>query len=339
MQPPRHVLDAPSHPDPYGWYAQVRRTRPLFLDDALGCWVVAAPRLVREALAHPALRVRPPREPVPPALRGRRIGEVFAQLVRMTDGAHHARHRPAVQARVQGWTPAQVDAAAADAASAVAATGRPQDWLGQVPVQAVARLLGVAAAELDDTVRHVQAFTRAIGPAADAAAVEQGDRAAAFLMAQGEREGLDPATAANRLALMQQALDATAGLIGNAVLAWRAAPAPLAGLDFVAGIAQRDPAIHNTRRFAAEDLHLGGERITAGQGLVLLLVGDGAEAGCPFGHGAHACPGEALALRIAAAALRSWEAEGRLRRFGPPRGYRPLPNARIPVFASEEETP
>jgi hypothetical protein len=37
--------------------------------------------------------------------------------------------------------------------------------------------------------------------------------------------------------------------------------------------------------------------------------------------------------------LRTWQAEGHLHRFGPLRAYRPLPNARIPVFASQEETP
>lgn len=340
MQPPRHVLEAPAHPDPYPWYAQLRRERPIFSDEALGLWVVAAPGLVREALWHPALRVRPPAEPVPRVLQGRRIGEVFAQLVRMTDGAHHARHRPAVQARVRGWSEALVDAAAVSAARTLAASCAPNELLGEVPVQAVARLLGVPPQELDATVQHVHAFTRAIGPAADAAAVDEGERAVGFLLGQGERDGCDLPAAANRMALMQQALDATAGLIGNALVAWQAAPASLEGTDLVARVARSDPAIHNTRRFAAEDLRLGSQRIDAGQGLVLLLVGDAADAGCPFGHGAHACPGEALALRIAACALRTWHADGRLRRFGSTRGYRPLPNARIPVLsATEEESP
>ena len=33
MEDPRDVLQAPSHPDPYPWYARLRRDRPLFFDD------------------------------------------------------------------------------------------------------------------------------------------------------------------------------------------------------------------------------------------------------------------------------------------------------------------
>ena len=91
-----------------------------------------------------------------------------------------------------------------------------------------------------------------------------------------------------------------------------------------------DPAVHNTRRFAAQERELGGERIPAGYGVLLVLVGSH-----PFGAGAHACPGERIALQIAATALRTLQAAGPLaRRFGGVQGYRPLPNARIPVFAN-----
>jgi cytochrome P450 len=328
---PEHILAAPSHPQPYGWYAELRQARPLFFDEALGVWVASGAERVRSALLHPDLRVRPPAEPVPQALRGTAVGEVFAQLVRMNDGAFHARHRPDVVAAIRLWDERQVAAAADAAARDLGLRIAPDALLSALPVQAMARLLGVPAAELDATVDWVHAFTAGIAPSATPDAVAQADAAADALMAQGEREGLATPAAANRIALMQQSLDATAGLIGNAIHACQREPQSLAGTHLVERVARQDPAIHNTRRFAASDLELAGVRIRAGQCVVLVLADPDAELG--FGGGAHACPGERVALQIAAAALRSLEASGALGRFGPVQGYRPLPNARIPVFA------
>lgn len=332
MDVPRHVLAAPSHPQPYAWYAQLRRASPLHFDDELRLWVASGAALVREALLQPALRVRPPAEPVPAPLRGTATGEVFAQLVRMNDGAFHARHRPAVAAAAARWEGSSVAEAAGAAVRDLAPRLGPDALLSAVPVQAMARLLGVPAEELDACVARVQAFTRGIAPGAGPQAIAAADAAAVALMAQGEREGLDRARAANRIALMQQALDATAGLVGNAIQAvQQGGPQALEGTAFVEQVARRDPAIHNTRRFAAEDVVLGGQRIAAGQGVVLVLVDEEGTLG--FGHGAHACPGERIALHIAAAALRTLQSTGALHAFGPVRGYRPLPNARIPLFA------
>lgn len=297
-------------------------------DAGLALWVASGPALVAEALQHPALRVRPPIEPVPRVLQGRAVGEVFAQLVRMNDGGFHARHRPEVEAAI-----ARLDAAAV-AQAAEAATrdlfGRCEAnaLLSAIPVQAMARLLGVAEDELDSTVAWVHDFTQGIAAGASPESVDRADAAAVALMAQGEREGLPRVVAANRIALMQQALDATSGLLGNAI---RAALAGDAGdaEELVARVARADPAVHNTRRFAAGPLELGGQAIEEGQGLVLLLVPS-----CPFGGGAHACSGERIALQIASTALRLLSSLAPLARtFGSVRGYRPLPNARIPVFA------
>lgn len=333
MQSPEHALAAPSHPQPYAWYAELRRTRPLFFDEGLGLWVASGAQVVREAFLHPELRVRPLAEPVPRLLRGTAAGEVFAQLVRMNDGAFHARHRPEVVAATRRWDEAQVGEAAEAAARDLGKRVAPDALLSALPVQAMARLLGVPAQELDATVAWVHRFTAGIGPSATPEAIAQADAAAAALMAQGEREGLSQTAAANRIALMQQTLDATAGLIGNAIHALQREPQPLAGTAFVERVARQDPAIHNTRRFAAANLELAGQRISAGQCVLLVLVDP--EAALGFGHGVHACPGERIALQLAASALRALEGTGALRPFGPVRGYRPLPNARIPMFANQ----
>ena len=76
---------------------------------------------------------------------------------------------------------------------------------------------------------------------------------------------------------------------------------------------------------------LAGTRIRAAQGVVLVLVEE--EGSLAFGAGPHACPGERIALEIAATALRVLRDLGLLQAWGPVRGYRPLPNARIPVFS------
>jgi cytochrome P450 len=256
---------------------------------------------------------------------------VFARLVRMNDGAFHARHRPEVAAAAERLGPAQVEAAAHAAASDLAGRVSPDAFLSALPVQAMARLLGVPDAELQRTVDGVRAFVRGIGPGADAQAVAQASEAALTLMAQGEAQGLPPVAAANRIAFMQQALDATAGLVGNAIAALRSGEASLEGTAFVERVAREDPAVHNTRRFAAQDLELAGARIASGQGVVLVLV-DGDQGALAFGDGAHACPGERIALHLAAATLRTLRALDALPRFGPITGYRPLPNARIPLF-------
>jgi hypothetical protein len=330
MEEPLHALAAPSHNDPYGWYARLRVRRPIFFDRQISLWVVSGPYLVEQALRHPALRVRPPAEPVPRALQGRPAGEVFAQLVRMNDGEFHARHRPDVQAATVRFGEAAVVEAAEAATRDRHGRCDANALLSEIPVQAMARLLGVSADERDRTVQWVHAFTQGIAAGASAEAVDRADAAAQALMAQGEREGLSKVRAANRIALMQQSLDATAGLLGNAVRVALAGESEDAAA-LVARVAHADPAIHNTRRFAAGELELGGERIAEGEGLVLVLVPEYA-----FGAGAHACPGERIALQVASTALRTLQSIALLARtFGAVRGYRPLSNARIPVFTQE----
>ena len=320
MDDPRSVLAAPSHPSPYAWYA---RLPAVAFDAGIGLWVVAAPELVAQALSHPSLRVRPLAEPVPKALLGRPTGEVFARLVRMTDGEFHARHKPGVAAAAARIGRTAVEQAAALATRDLVSRTPIDALLSAIPVQAMARVLGVAAADLDRTVGWVHDFTLGIAAGASPEALDRADAAVAGLLAQGE--ALEPAAAANRIAFMQQALDATAGLIGNGIVAWQAE-----GAASIEEVARKDPAIHNTRRFAAEDLVLGDARIAAGQGLVLLLANP--QARLEFGAGVHACPGEPIALAIAATALRTLEETGVLEGIAAPCGYRPLPNARIPVF-------
>jgi cytochrome P450 len=349
---PRHALDAVTHPDPYPWYAQLRERAPLSFDASLNLWVATDAATVEAAFNHPQLGVRPVAEPVPRALVGTPAGEVFRLLVRMNDGDFHRRHKPDVAAAAQRWPLQQATQAGAAAAQDLLDRVTANELLSALPVRSMALLLGVPVQALDDTTRWVAHFTQGIAAGADAQAIARASEAAQQLMAQGEAQGLDKVRAANRIALMQQALDATAGLIGNTVLALQHEPA-LQEHDaqaLVAEVVRWDAPVQNTRRFAAQDLMLAGHYIAQGQGVLLLLASANRDAalnaepdrlwpGRPqrrsmgFGAGAHACPGEMLAIAMVAGGLPFLVAGTRLSTyFGAPVGYRPLPNARIPLF-------
>jgi cytochrome P450 len=353
---PCHPVDAVVHTDPYPYYARLRREQPLYFDADLGSWVATSAAAVEAALGHPQLGVRPPDEPVPRALAGTPAGEVFGRLVRMNDGDFHARHKPEVRRAADRFTPQKVADASAQAALDLASRVDANALLTAMPTQAMARLLGVPRDLLDRTVSWVDAFVQGIGAQASAQAVTRASDAARELMAQGEAQGLDTVQSANRIALMQQSADATAGLLGNAVRHLRMVgepgrdASPEAWLSFAAEVARWDAPVQNTRRFAAAALTLAGRSIAKGHGVLLVLASANRDEmlnrdpdafdvarrdrrSMSFGSGAHACPAEVFAVGIAAAGLRALGTLGPLDRlFGRCTGFRPLPNARIPVF-------
>lgn len=358
IQPPADPIAAVTHLDPWPYYRQLRETRPLYFDAGLQLWVASNQAVIGEALQHPALTVRPPGDAVPAALQGTAAGEVFARLVRMTDGAFHAAHKPAVVRAVRRWSLADVAAASAATAAELGPRLGANTLLGQLPVQTMARLLAVPDSELDATCSQVQAFVLGIAAGASETAVALASEAAQALMARGSAEGLDAVQAANRIALMQQSLDATAGLLGHTVLMLRRYPALAGDADrslsamrgFVTEVERQQAPIQNTRRFAAQDAMLGGQSISRGQGVLLLLASGNRDPALNphpddfdpqrseprslgFGDGAHACPGAAIAIEIVAAGATWIRAEDRFDQyFGRLAGFRPLGNARIPVF-------
>ncbi len=356
---PNDALQAVTHADPFGYYRTLRDTQPLYFDATLNLWVASSHAAVSAALQHPALRVRPTAEPVPHALLGTPAGDVFAQLVRMTDGEFHARHKPAVEQALQRWSAADVvrasEAATADLRPRVAANR----LLWALPVQTMARLLGVPPQSLDPTCEWVLQFTQGIAAGASAQAVSDAGDGASALMAQGLAQGLSSPAAANRIALMQQSLDACAGLLGHTACMLLREPQHAQQADvslahmraFVAEVERWCAPIQNTRRFAAQDLTLGGQTVTQGQGVLVVLASanrDGAFNPDPdafdparenrrsmgFGEGLHACPGKWVAIEMIAAHARQMRACGQFDSyFGSVMGFRPLANARVPVFA------
>lgn len=376
---PLDPLLAVTHPDPYPYYAALVRERPLHRDARLGLWVASAPDVILNLMRHPAARVRPLAEPVPKGIDAGPAGALFGHFARMNDGAAHARIKPLLAAFVarqsrQACTPAWPELQAGsttDAKPGAEPCAADVDhYLYAAPVHAQAAFLGLPPAVFADCASDIRDFLAALPPTAAAHALAAGHAAARRLCArlqahldepdaslalrqlrlEGARAGVAPeALAANLAGLLFQSCEAGAGLLGNAlVLAGRqgASPGltPAQALALVDTTLREDPPIHNTRRFLAEAIDIGGQRIEAGATVLLVLAAAATaqpQAHWPFGALTHACPGRDLARQHAAGALVHLLRAGvnapalvaRVR-------YRPLPNARIPLFAfTEDATP
>ncbi len=168
----------------------------------------------------------------------------------------------------------------------------------------------------------------------------------------------DPgAVVANAIGFLFQAYEATAGLIGNTLLALAAHPevrARAAAEGSFSAVVQEvlryDPSIQSTRRFLAGPATIAGQELQEGDAvLVVVAAANRDPAANPhperfdvqrkdrrlftFGAGPHACPGQGLAATIATAGVE------RLLRSGvdPERlaetvSYHRSANIRVPLF-------
>ena len=100
--------------------------------------------------------------------------------------------------------------------------------------------------------------------------------------------------AAARIGLLIQAYAATAGLIGNAVVAGIRADRPVPAAELVAQTLRTDPPVRSTRRITRS-----GETIA----LDLTIAGDDPAGHLAFGYGERACPGPAHATALAEGAV------------------------------------
>lgn len=325
---PLNAITAATHPDPYPYYAGLARDG-LQYDAALRLWIAASPALIREVMTHPACRVRPPAEPVPATIAGS-AGELFGMLVRMNDGPGHMQGRAALQPVLHAMDAGTVAIHARRIAGELAQGSDActlNRLMAEMPVRVIAELLGFVPGRGPEIARLAGAFVACLSPLSSAAQIDSAHEAArALLAAMREVHDAPLPQLANMVGLMSQTYEATAGLIGNSMIArWRGKGGGTVA-QLVAGTAQLDPSIQNTRRFLAEDAQIGGVSLKAGD-VVLLLLGAAAREGLGFGHGAHRCPGQRLAETIAVAVLEAVPLPEQLRWR-----YRPSLNARIPEF-------
>lgn len=350
------LLTAPSSPDPYALYAALRAAHPqgLHHDPALGLWVASSAAAVEAVLRHPALRVRPPAEPVPAALVGSPAGALFGGLMRQNDGPPHARGKAWATPFLERPWPV------ADAARAVVAAGASprqaplNELLFEAPVRVLWQLLhGTPTGDLP---RQVRMLIAAWSPTADDTARQAGHDAATSLLGRLQGD-------ANRVGLFTQTCEATAGLMGAVLVAlqrepglrtqWLADPSldPSLNDRLALEAARHDAPVQNTRRFAADDCDLLGQRVKAGDALLVLLASANRDPAAnpepdrfdlqrrsprcfTWGLGGHACPGAALSRQIAMALLRAWHDDDAAGLASTTRHWhhRPSPNGRLAQF-------
>jgi cytochrome P450 len=381
MNEPANAVAAVTHPDPYPYYAALARHRPFAWDGELRTWVAASAAAVEAVLTSPLCRVRPPAEPIPAALSGTAAGDVFARLARMSDGSAHQHRRASASAAINALDLASVGPLVARWTRAL--WEQHDGWRGDagfhLPVHVVASLLGVPDDRLLEVAAWTTAFVRAIAPGASPPVVERGADGASRLLGLFGDDAIrcapplhalaktltaagddDPLTgAANAIGLLFQSHDATAGLIGNAIVAIGehegVAAEVRARVDLLPllldEVLRCDPPVQNTRRWVGEDGEVAGQSVRAGNAMLIVLAAANRDPAAnpdphrfwidrpgrrsfTLGHGAHACPGGALARSIAAAALRAMlEMEVDFARVAATRTYLPSANGRIPLFA------
>jgi cytochrome P450 len=355
---PTDPIAAVTFPDPYPFYAELA-ARGLYRDETLGLWIAASAEAVTAVLASDLCRVRPPAEPVPRALVGSPAGEIFRHLVRMNDGPLHDSCRQAVSAML-GMI-GEVQAAAASRHWAGFLADELPGFHFRLPVYTVASLLGVPPDGLQSAAEWMGDLAPALAPASTPEQIERGQAAARALWELFRAFCEGDAIIANAIGLLFQAHDATAGLIGNALVALgrhadvheRVAADPDLLSAVLLEVLRYDPPVQNTRRFVARDGIVAGQRMREGDAVLVVLAAanrdpaanEGPECFDPFrkdrriftfGAGVHACPGEALALTIARAGVERLILTGfDLEHFAATVTYRPSANVRIPVSVAD----
>lgn len=305
---PTDPIAAVIHPNPYPYYAKLTAYRTVYGKGDLGMWVAANAEDVTAVLTSPLCRVRPTNEPVPNALVGTALGNVFQHLIRMNDGEKHDPMKQAISVTLHTGLMNQMAAQSRRCADSLFNTlnltsshEQMMTFAFHLPVYVVASLLGVPDAQLAQTAQWVGGFVRGLAPNSTPTQREQGSTAARQLHAMLEplmgngqdslstslqRESAHMGQAsqeiviANAIGLLMQSYDATAGLIANTLRLFATQPAIYAQVTAnpcllhaaLQEVLRYDSPVQNTRRFVAEDGLIAGQAMKAGDTILVILA-------------------------------------------------------------------
>ncbi|MGF6110469.1 cytochrome P450 [Pseudomonas frederiksbergensis] len=365
---------AATHADPYPYYAQLRAEGGLVFHQGLNLWVASSATAVAAVLAHPDCHVRPVGEPVPRTIVEGLAGEVFSRLMRMNEGERQRCPRSAIEPGLALIDPVEIQALVSARLITPDAEGLSKAMF-YGPVCVVATLLGFSPAQTRVVNQLTADFVACLSPLSTPLQLDRTHKAAEQLrgyffellddpdvrspllngikqrFASSDNEML----IANLIGLCSQTYEATAGLIGNALVALIRDPLLLRDVDsFLAEVQRLDPSVQNTRRFVVAPCVIDGINLNPGDTLLVLLASANRDPqlnddpdtflldrpnrrSFTFGAGRHQCPGQTLALSIASATLRQILA------IKPDFGcltwhYRPSLNGRIPMFVEAKNT-
>jgi cytochrome P450 len=389
---PENVIAAVTHPDPYPFYAALIAEKPIYYDESLRLWMAASAEAATAVLTSDLCRVRPATEPIPHVLAGSTAGKIFGALVRMNDGQTHCPLKKAVSITLDHLDPSTVFEVSLRHAQTLAAQYSPHhltDLTFDLPAYVMASLLGIPDHYLSQIARWMSDFVYCLSPISTPQQIEQGKQTAeqlinrvGHLLTEQQTRGAstllvhlfqnlsqqgitdNAVVIANAIGFISQSYEATAGLIGNALLVLSSHPKLYQELSadlrlinhFVPEVARFDSPVQNTRRFLSADGLIAGQAMKAGDAVLVLLAAanrDPAvntqpdtfdihrqEPTCfTFGLGIHACPGQSLAEIIACAALQHLITSGiDIAVLPKPVTYRRSTNTRIPLLNQEKSS-
>lgn len=374
-------ISAVTQPDPYPFYASLVQHRPMYFDESLGFWIASSAEAVCGVLNSDLCLVRPANQRVPPVLIGTAMGQIYPHLIRFDDRPQHCPAKAEVTSVLDGLECARVSERAAFWAQQLVAESQPDcghlDALRfKLPVYVVADLLGMSPDLLPWMALWTRDFVRGLALGATPEALELGNAAAVSLiascretlrlgapglltqLARAARHGDEIRVLGHGIGLLMQSFEATAGLIGNALLALGRHPDVLESVfleprllpELIEEVSRYDPAVQNTRRSVAKDGIVAGQPVKSGDTILVVLAAanrDPAANPDParldlaranrksfgFGEGLHACPGRTIAFISAQAAVENWlVTDGDLECIVSKVSYQPSVNGRMALF-------
>ena len=381
-------FEAATHIDPYVYYSRLRRQRELVFDADLRLWVASGASVIEAILEHPDCRVRPLHEPIPVAIAQGCAGNIFGRLMRMNEGVQHQCPRMIIEPTLASMGTENIAGIVAHVIETLDdPVDNPNELMFRLPVSVIATLLGFASSQLQEVAQLTRDFVACLSPLSDEVQLSKANSGAArlrqmfqaLLSNDDKGSGLlsrlcseyqasawrdDDALIANLIGLLSQTCEATAGLIGNTLIALQRSPDLFEGMqptptlvaELVAEVARYDSPVQNTRRFVAQRCMIGDSVLEAGDTVLLLLAAANRDPcanpdpdslllkrtqrrNFSFGSGRHECPGQQLALTVASEAVLAWLHRKPAASACPYRwSYLPSLNGRIPQFCRDGES-